>query len=501
MDRERKYRRLDQASPEEIASLKEQAKRSEWRQRFHVQPIMGLLNDPNGFSYYNGKYHLFYQWFPLGTFHGLKYWYHTSSTDLVHWQNKGIAIEPGYSHDAYGAYSGSGIMKDDKLYLMYTGNTRDEEWNRHSYQCMAVMDRVGTITKLDKPLIDRVPDGYTEHFRDPKVWKDEDLFRFVIGAQRDDQTGTAVVYESPDLLDWSCKGEIQTRLEHFGYMWECPDYFELEGQGVLLFSPQGLSPQGDEFRNVYQSGYIAGKPLDRRTLEFEHGSFYELDRGFDFYAPQTMVDEKDRRIMVGWMGLPEVVYPTDSHGWAHCLTLPRTLSFREGKLIQLPVPELELLRMSTVVEAADTLYSEVKSYAGVEGTVFEMICEFHSIEADVVGIEFRAGETERTVIWYDAVRQKVTLDRSSSGATIVSDYGTTRTCMLHKKADSIKFHLFVDISSAEVFVNDGEEVFTSRIFPKRDSRHIRFFAKNGSTGLKVTKWDLSQAVKDIEGDE
>ncbi|ANA82866.1 sucrose-6-phosphate hydrolase [Paenibacillus glucanolyticus] len=499
MDRELKYRRLDQASPEEIASLRRQARRSEWRQTFHIQPVMGLMNDPNGFSYYNGEYHLFYQWFPLGTFHGLKYWYHTSSKDLVHWHNKGIAIEPGQLFDAYGAYSGSGIVKDNKLYLLYTGNARDEEWNRQSYQCMAVMDRDGSITKLDKPLIDHVPDGYTEHFRDPKVWKDQDKYRFVIGAQRVDQTGSAVIYESSDLLSWEFKGEIQTRLEHFGYMWECPDYFELEGQGVLLFSPQGLLPEDDHFQNIYQSGYISGKPLKRDTLELDHGSFCELDRGFDFYAPQTMLDEKDRRIMVGWMGLPDIGYPTDSHGWAHCLTLPRMLTFREGRLNQQPVPELQVLR-DKVAEAADTLHSEVKSYKGVQGTAFEMICEFQAIEADVVGIEFRAGEGERTVIRYESGKRKVTLDRSSSGASIVSDYGTVRSCKLPTERNSIKFHLFVDISSVELFINDGEEVFTSRIFPKCESRNIRFFVQNGSAGLKVAKWDLTEAVKDKEGD-
>ncbi|MEK4979444.1 glycoside hydrolase family 32 protein [Bacillus sp. FSL K6-6540] len=500
MDRELKYRRLDQASPEELSSLRKKVRLSEWRQKFHVQPIMGLMNDPNGFSYYNGEYHLFYQWFPLGTFHGLKYWYHTSSKDLVFWQNQGIAIEPGHPHDAYGAYSGSGIVKDGKLCLMYTGNARDKKWNRQSYQCMAVMDRDGSITKFDKPLIDHVPDGYTEHFRDPKVWQDKDKYRFVIGAQRVNQTGAAVVYESSDLLVWEFKGEIQTRLQHFGYMWECPDYFELEGQGVLLFSPQGLLPEADHFRNIYQSGYISGKPLNRDTLEFDHGPFCELDRGFDFYAPQTMLDEKDRRIMVGWMGLPDIGYPTDSHGWAHCLTLPRMLTFREGRLIQQPVPELQALR-DHAVEAEDTLHSEVKSYEGVQGTAFEMICEFQAIEADVVGIEFRAGEGERTVIRYESGQRKVTLDRSSSGATIVSDYGAERSCMLRTERNSIKFHLFVDISSVELFINDGEEVFTSRIFPKWNSRNIRFFVQNGSAGLKVEKWDLTEAVKDKEGAE
>lgn len=498
MNREQKYRRLEQASPEEISDLRKKVRDSVWRQTYHIQPITGLLNDPNGFAYYAGEYHLFYQWFPLGAYHGLKYWYHTASKDLVFWRNAGIAIEPKEPYDQYGAYSGSGIVKDDQLYLMYTGNARDRNWNRRSYQCMAVMDANGTVTKLAEPLIDHVPEGYTEHFRDPKVWKDKDRYRCVIGAQRVDATGTAVMYESLDLLEWQFVGEIQTKLKHFGYMWECPDYFELDGQGVLLFCPQGIAPEGEQFRNIYQSGYLTGQPLDRETLVFEHGAFQELDRGFDFYAPQTMVDERGRRILVGWLGQAEIGYPTDAHGWAHCLTIPRTLELRGGKLVQQPVEELGKLRREQR-EVQDTITNEKKSYAGVSGTAFELIGEFDEIDAEAVGIEFRAAGAERTVIHYDTVRRTLTLDRSEAGAMIDSTHGSTRSCRLEAKR--LKLHLFVDTSSVELFVNDGEEVFTSRIFPHPDSTEIRFFANNGSARLKVVQWDVAQAVNDMEGNE
>ncbi|WP_106766480.1 glycoside hydrolase family 32 protein [Paenibacillus faecalis] len=498
MNRDQKYRRLEQASPEEMAALKKKVKESPWRQTYHIQPITGLLNDPNGFAYFAGEYHLFYQWFPLDTYHGLKYWYHTASKDLVFWRNVGIAIEPEEPYDTLGAYSGSGIVKDGKLHLMYTGNTRDDDWNRQPFQCMAVMDSHGTVVKLKEPLIGYVPAGYTAHFRDPKVWRDEDMYRCIIGAQREDLTGTAVIYESPNLSTWRYAGEMKTLLDNFGFMWECPDYFELDGQGVLLFCPQGLQPQGDRFRNIYQSGYIVGKPLDRDTLDFDHGVFHELDRGFDFYAPQTMEDDQGRRILVAWMGQPEIGYPTDSHGWAHCLTLPRTLELRSGKLVQQPVVELQKLR-GTRREVQDTLTSEMKAYEGLRGQAFEMICEFNPVNAEGVGLEIRTGEMERTVIRYDIDRQRLTLDRSFSGEKIDSRYGPTRSCRLVSR--HIKLHLFVDISSVELFVNDGEEVFTSRIFPHPDSQGIRFFVNNGSAGLKVVKWDLARAVNDMEGNE
>ncbi|MDP1512241.1 sucrose-6-phosphate hydrolase [Paenibacillus sp. CMAA1739] len=489
MTREQKYRLIEQAEPGEIASLQKQVEQCPWRQSFHIQPPTGLLNDPNGFSYYQGEYHLFYQWFPLGTDHGMKYWYHLKSKDLATWISAGIGITPGDHFDSHGAYSGSALEHEGKLYMMYTGNTRDENWIRHPYQCMAVMDESGHITKWEHPVIDHVPEGYTDHFRDPKLWKDGDSFYCVIGAQRTNSTGCVVLYRSTDLHTWQFEGELRTGLESFGYMWECPDYFELNGAGVLVFSPQGLEPSGDENHNIYQSGYVIGKLLDAETRTLEHGAFHELDRGFDFYAPQTMIDPQGRRIMVAWMGLPDIEYPTDPNGWAHCLTLPRELTLHEGKLLQRPIPELTTLRRNREDRVADTLSSESKTYEGFKGTAYELICEVDLLDANAFGIEFRASETQKTVIKYNAVSRKLVLDRSQSGESVANEYGEVRQCAWDK--DHLKLHLFVDTSSVEIFVNDGEEVFTSRIFPHPESDEIRFFADKGEALFQAVKWDFT----------
>lgn len=483
---ENKFRRIEEASQEEIDHLQGLVRSCPWRQVYHVQPVTGLLNDPNGFSFFNGEYHLFYQWHPLGPVHGLKYWYHTKSRDLVHWEDVGIGLSPDRYYDWHGAYSGSAIEHNHKLYLFYTGNTRDREMNRHPFQCMAIMDKSGEITKLDQPVIDHVPEGYTGHFRDPKVWKEGDRFYAVIGAQRDNLSGCCVLYSSPDLTDWTFEGELTTSLDSFGYMWECPDYFELDNQGVLLFSPQGIEPAGELYRNIYQSGYILGEKMDISQKSMIHGEFVELDCGFDFYAPQTMSTPDGRRLLVGWMGLPDIEYPTDRHGWAHCLTLPRELSINDGKLIQQPIWELQTLRKKEY-RSSDILNNEVKTYDGFQGRAYELICEFGSSTAEEFGIEFRAGSTEKTVIKYDTVQQKVYLDRSLAGEQFASEYGFERACELIAK--NLKFHLFVDSSSVEIFVNDGERVFTSRIFPGEDSNEIRFFACGGQAALQAVKWD------------
>jgi beta-fructofuranosidase len=484
--KEERYRLIEEASQEELKKLKSEVSACKWRQTFHIQPVTGLLNDPNGFSYYKGEYHLFYQWFPLGPVHGIKYWYHTKSKDLVHWENVGIAIEPTDEYNSHGAYSGSAIEHEGKLYLFYTGNTRDKNWERHPYQCLAFMDHTGKIEKLKYPVIQEVPNGYTDHFRDPKVWKSGKKFYAAIGAQRENETGCVVLYSSTDLLNWNFEGELKTNLKDFGYMWECPDYFELKDKGILIFSPQGLEPRGDHFQNIYQSGYILGNKLDIDQLSITHTSFQELDRGFDFYAPQTMLDPNGRRILVGWMGLPEIHYPTDQNGWAHCLTLPRELSIRNSKLIQQPVKELQTLRKQRHV-INDVLCQEKKRYEGFTGTSYEMICDFENLDAEEFGIEFRAGRDEKTIIKYSADFKKVFLDRTFSGKSVGEEFGTVRKCFID--SHKIKFHLFVDTSSVEIFINDGEEVFTSRIFPDQDSKEIRFYTKGGRALLQATKWD------------
>lgn len=487
MTKEDKYRLLDQAKPGELERLREFVSQSPWRQSYHIQPPTGLLNDPNGFSYYQGEYHLFYQWFPFGAEHGMKHWYHLKSADLADWRDMGIALVPGGPFDSHGAYSGSAIVKDHRLHLMYTGNTRDENWVRHPYQCLAYMDSDGVITKREQPVIPSVPPGYTDHFRDPKVWQNGDEYFCILGAQRTDQTGCAVFYQSKDLIHWDFKGEIKTSLPEFGYMWECPDYFELDNQGVLLFSPQGLAAEGDQYHNIYQTGYLIGSPLNTATGEFEHGPFEELDRGFDFYAAQTMDTPDGRRLLVAWMGLPDVEYPTDAHEWSGCLTLPRQLTLRGGKLIQQPIPELAKLRKNQLT-AQLSLNNKTQRLNGFDGTAYELRCEISNFDADSFGIEFRAGDQEKTVLQYDNISKKIILDRSLSGEALNEVNGNVRRCGF--ASDTITWHLFVDTSSVEIFVNDGEEVFTSRIFPSPESREIRLFSNNGSANFNVIKWDL-----------
>lgn len=483
--KEARYRPYSMMTEEEKTALTETVAHSPWRQTFHIQPPTGLLNDPNGFSYYDGMYHLFYQWFPYGAVHGLKHWYHVVSKDLATWTEQGLAIEPDLPHESHGAYSGSGFVHDNKLHLLYTGNQRTDEWERVPNQALAVMNSDWSIEKRPLPLIANSPEGYTEHFRDPKVWKDGDTFYFVIGAQRDSLTGCALLYKSSDVLNWELVSEISTTYADFGYMWECPDYFELDGKGILVFSPQGVEAEGTHYQNIYQTGYLIGSPLDLKTGEFQHGPFHELDAGFDFYAPQSTEAKDGRRIVIGWMGLPDIEYPSDRYNWAHCLTLPREVTLADGKLIQKPVQELEKRR------GKGTPFQHSNGETTLDaGTTYEIKLEFSSIESLNYGIRLRTSETEQTTLTFDQTKNMLTLDRSKSGEVPAQAYGTTRSVSLDgEKLTSLQ--LFVDTSSVEIFANNGQVVFTSRIFPQEESTGFQTFAKQGTVNVTGTHWTIS----------
>lgn len=172
----------------------------------------------------------------------------------------------------------------------------------------------------------------------------------VLGAQTEKLTGSAVLFTSENLTDWTFLGSIAGAdsggLGSFGYMWECPDLFSLDGTDVLLVCPQGLEADGIEYHNSHQAGYFLGR-LHTEPPEFKHGEFTELDRGFDFYAAQTLEDDKGRRILFAWMGVPdqhEDKHPTHAYHWIHCLTMPRQLSLSNGRIIQRPLSEMKSRR-------------------------------------------------------------------------------------------------------------------------------------------------------------
>ncbi len=447
---------------EEATQLAQTMIDDEQRLRFHIQPPIGLLNDPNGLVQFNGEYHVFYQWNPWGCEHKNKAWGHLTTKNFITFHQHDVALLPTDSYDKNGCYSGSGFVKDGAVHLIYTGNVKDENGNRESYQCLARVDSTQGVEKLGV-VIDNleIPQGYTRHFRDPKIWYDEHTHQWVtiFGVQTVDEKGTALLYTSPDARTWTCLGELQTTYtRNFGYMWECPDLLHVDGTDVFIFSPQGLSQQGMEYANIYQSGYLLGA-FDLATQQMTHTPFVELDRGFEFYAPQTMLDEQGRTIMIGWMGLPEEEdQPTCVNGWVHALTLPRQLNVIDGSLHQQPLKELQSLRREVDVQHKK-MQIEEKQLFSVDVTYELQLQIPTTTQTGVFAIEF--GEHHRFEINFDT--QVATLTRGGEYLPGI------RQCQLQLE-DTLSMTLYKDTSSVEIFLQDGKEVFTARTFHKQDGK-------------------------------
>ena len=252
-----KYKSILAAEKGELAEIAETVQKDkDFRPHFHIAPPTGLMNDPNGLIFDGVKYHLFYQWFPFDAIHGMKHWKHLITKDFQHYQSADDLI-PGELFESHGCYSGGALKVGDKLAMFYTGNTRRPSDNqRVPYQNLAIFDLNGKLLSK-RPLIENAPEGYTEHVRDPKPYFTEDgKIRFICGAQRENLTGTAIIFEMDNLEDTPrLLGELS--LPAFDnknvFMWECPDLLKLGDKDVFIWSPQGKDREAHQFQNNYHA--------------------------------------------------------------------------------------------------------------------------------------------------------------------------------------------------------------------------------------------------------
>ncbi|AVK64215.1 sucrose-6-phosphate hydrolase [Lactobacillus sp. CBA3606] len=453
-NRQTRYTPYQQWPQSRLTALKAQAKGSKWRMQHHIQPASGLLNDPNGFSYFNQQWHLFYQVFPYGPVHGLKAWQHVTSKNLIDWHDEGLAIQPDTRYDSHGAYTGTALPIGDRLFIMYTGNVRDEAWQRQAYQLGAWMGPDNHIEKLAAPLIDAAPTGYTTSFRDPYLLHHDGHYQAIIGGQTTAEVGAALVYDSPDLQHWQFKGELNLPAALRGYMVECPNLVFIGGQPVFLFCPQGLPQTTLAYQNIYPNVYIVGQTYDwsQATLTAPTGPT-QLDAGFDVYATQAFNAPDGRALAVSWIGLPEVAYPTDAENWAHCLSVVKTLTLKDNHLYQNPVAEVTQLRTQS-----HDLVTEVTQLNGA----FEVELTVPAATVATVTIKTGIGTGHLTVT-LDARRGQVTVDRSATGHPFAEKYGQVRTAQV-TAGTAIKMRLIVDVSVFECYINEGYTVLTGRFF-------------------------------------
>ncbi|RXJ02561.1 glycoside hydrolase family 32 protein [Anaerobacillus alkaliphilus] len=486
---------IDKAN-KNIEVLKKQVAENHWRLHYHVASRANWINDPNGFVYYDGEYHLFYQHHPYSAEWGPMYWGHVKSKDLANWEHLPIALAPSEDYDQDGCFSGSAIEKDGKLYLMYTGNTwtgENRDTDLKQVQCLAVSEDGIRFRKLEQnPVISGVPVGNVNpnHIRDPKVWKHGEYYYCVLGSKTNEEAGQILLYRSTNLTDWDFLSMAAKGEGNFGFMWECPDLFHLDGKDILVMSPQGVKPEGDLYHNLHQSGYVIGS-LNYETGIFEHGPFTMLDYGFDFYAPQTTLDAKGRRVMVSWMAMWESDMPEREFDWAGAMTLPRELTLANGKVISKPVPELKALRGEFIEYRNIKMKGEAK-LPGISGDCIELEVVVDAKTSAEFGLKLRVDEErqQETVLVYHAREETLTFDRKKAG---VGPRGIRKAPAVLKNGQ-LHLHIYIDKSSIEVFINGGEQVMTGRVYPSEQATGICFFAEDELEIVSLKKWDIGKSI-------
>ena len=426
-----------------------------WHNNFHLEMPQGLINDPNGLSYLNGVWHIFFQWNPLGVVHKNKCWAYTSTKDFVTYKVPQLGMNPTDVHDKDGCYSGCGFVEDGKAKILYTCNSKDENNVRTAAQRLGTLEN-GYVHK-DEIIVPKNPEGYTAHFRDPYIFYKNGKKYFVLGAQRANETGCALIYEETS-DGWKFKGEVKTELENFGYMWECPGLLQFENYDAMIFCPQGLETEEFQYQNKFQAGYIAGH-LSLDSMEFLHGKFIELDKGFDFYAPQAF-NNSGRHILLGWMGMPDRDddYPTGEVGWRFSLTMPRELKLIQGKIFSLPAREMKALRKNyQAIDAENT--SQISAELG-EGSETNLKIKFGNAKKITLSLNYGG---EKVLMTYDKNSQVMTIDREQMK---LGGNGIRKFKLFAN--EELSLQLFVDRTAIELFLQNGEEVASFFAFPEKN---------------------------------
>lgn len=472
---------------------------NEARPAFHLSARIGWMNDPNGFSYYNGAYHLFYQYHPFDSHWGPMHWGHGVSTDLLHWENFPAALAPDMEYDRDGCFSGSALaLEDGRHLLMYTGvskeNQPDGSLKDVQVQCMAIGDGMDYEKYAGNPVLasDTLPENASRFdFRDPKMWQKEDgSYGCVIGNCTDEKDGQILLFSSLDGLQWQFEKVLIKNNGRFGKMWECPDFFEMDGQQVLLVSPQDMLPQDFEYHNGNGTVCFIGD-YDKEKEVFTELHNQAIDYGIDFYAPQTVLAPDGRRIMIGWMqnwdtcNLHSPLIP-----WFGQMSLPRELSIKNGRLIQQPIRELEQMRQGEVRHENIT-FTDTIQLEGVRGRRIDMELCIRPGDSEKIYQKFKLcfaqNDTYETSISFRPYEALVKIDRKFSGSRRAIIH--QRRCMVKDYSKELKLRIILDNFSAEVFVNDGTYVLSATIYTDKEVDGISFFA-DGKVNMDVVKYDL-----------
>ena len=433
-------------------------KKRDYRPKIHFSPEEGWMNDPNGMVYVDGVYHFFYQKYPYDTSWGPMHWGHATSRDLIHWEHQPIALYPdelGFIFSGSAVYdtqnsSEYGTNENPPIIAIYTSHHKDGL----EQQSIAYSNDKGR--HFEKSYLNPViKNPGISDFRDPKAfWNPvRRCWSLVLAAQ-----DRVFFYASQDMKNWEKTGEFGPEGNHVKGVWECPDLFEIDGQQIMTCCPQGVDQKGYDYQNVYQCGYFPVE-FDLKNKSYSFGKFQEFDKGFDIYAPQTFLDEQGRRILIGWMGIPDADYDNDAtvaYDWIHALTMPRELEWKDGKILQHPLKEMKDLRKN-----AFTCELEAFTKWAPADCCFELRLDVEEAK----NLELKLRE-DVTISWKDGL---FTLSMGESGRG--------RKQRFAKVEELSDITIFSDTSAIEIFINNGETVLTTRVYSEHLEQKVELVSR------------------------
>lgn len=473
---------------QEVADKAKKIAGHPFRQTYHFEVPSGWCNDPNGFSFQRGEYHLFYQHMPYNAHPAdfVMYWGHAKSRDLVHWEDLPIAIGPENTYDQKGCWSGCSFEQNGKMVLYYTG-LDGEGWQKQS---MAVSEDGIHFSKYeDNPVLgETLCDADKKDFRDPFIWKHDGKWYMLLGSAKNGY-GCIPLYVSDDGICWQFKNYLVESLGELGTVCECPNFFELDGKYVLFISPHGLSHR--------KSVYLVGD-FDYHTGKFFWHNYGEIDWGMDYYAPQAITDDKGRRISIGWMNSWEWMpwsdgtYFTTELGWAGGMSLPRVMHLNEEyQLCSKPVEELKQLRGNAyywekiILQEKEMFALETQDNRHLE---IKMMIDFEKTSASRVEIVIGDESSDSITFVLELNKGELIFDRSND----LRKKADVRKCnfksIMNKKGE---LHLYLDSSSVELFTDGYATAMTNTYYLPEKEKEILIRALGGNVAIdKIEAWEL-----------
>lgn len=478
----------------EIECAKEQVMQGEMRQNYHFMAQKGWINDPNGLIYFKDKYHFFYQYNPYDSYWGAMHWGHAVSDDMLQWDYLPIALAPSEHYDNHkegGCFSGSAIEHEGKMYLFYTGTTNYGDGFVQS-QCMAYSEDGINFEKYEyNPVVPNPPKGYDNaNFRDPKVWKHGEMFYMVCGSKKNN-LACALLYRSEDLKKWEFFNVLAESRGEFGYMWECPDFYEIGDKYVLMFSPMGTQER--------TSVYLVGD-MNYDTGKFTYHTIGNIDYGFDYYAPQSFTDNKGRRIIVGWANAWDWMPwwkdwgPSFKEGWCGFFNLPREVVLCPDNTLKfVPIEELKTIRKDSIQEENLTVENimDIKCEDGISYEM-EMEVDMEQTSSKQFSIFLRCSNENKTEIKIDMEHQMVYYDRNYADNW---SKGICKAPLILRDKKVLKLKIYVDVSSIELYMDDYKTNLCCNVFAKKNQKKNYILVKEGKLVIrKIKTWKMDKVI-------